>query len=160
MSALLKRHKDLTPWTYRCTESMQGQALAYFRGGPLNALLCDMDGIAYWCLSTVNGKMRQPRNGKLVWVTPDGDFDPEDPETSNLDGMVYWHPRKNVVPTRRFMALVEGLEDVAMIHALRERNPEHPLVSDAALVELYNSESLEEYGAWRDKILETLSNNR
>jgi len=155
-TAWLKRHPELHPWIYRCSMSAQTcPLLSYYRLGPLNARLCGVRGLAYWAMSSITGK-RVERNGKMVTVTPDGFFDQADPEAQLFDGLTYWHPRKNIIPTKRLMALVEGLEDVAMIHLLEQKTPGHDLIKDENLMELHETESQTALDAWREQMLNAL----
>ena len=157
MSAWLQRHPDLHPWIYRCSMSAQTcPLLSYYRLAPLNARLCGVRGLAYWAMSSITGK-RVERHGKMVQVTPDGFFDQADPEAQLFDGLTYWHPRKNIIPTKRLMALVEGLEDVAMIHLLEQKTPNHQLIQDKTLLELHQAESQAALNAWRQQMLDALA---
>ena len=156
MQAWLRRHPDLHPWIYRCSTSMQTRPLiSYYRLAPLNSRLCGVRGIAYWVLTSVNGK-KVTRRGREVWCVPDGHFDLSDPDILSMDGMLYWHPRKNVIPTKRFMALVKGLEDYALLDLLHQRHPGHPLVSDAVLLEMHQQGTLEAIHEWREKVIDAL----
>ena len=54
------------------------------------------------------------------------------------------------------MALVEGLEDIAMIDALEKKSPGHPLTARETLLELHQKADGEKLAEWREKMLKTV----
>lgn len=161
MQEWLKIHPELNTWIYRCSTSAQTwPLLSYYRFAPLNSRLVGAKGIAYWVLSSMIGNKAE-RNGKMVQTIPDSFFDQEEPDAKSFDGLCFYHPRKNVIPTKRFMALVEGLEDYAMIDMLQKKisssSQYAELISDAALLKLHETGNQETVDAWREKMLDALS---
>ncbi len=163
VQAWLKKHPDLHPWFYRCSRGMQKMPLiSYYRSGPLTARVAGVKGFALWTLSSLKGKQVMAGEQK-IWHTPDGFFDLESTENGDLEGICFYHPRKNVIPTKRFMALVKGLEDYALVDILSKQLPAGSkyaeLFSDAALTKLFQQESQDAMDAWRramqDAILAT-----
>jgi len=156
ISAWLKRHPELHPWIYQCSQGMQKcPLLSYYRSGPLYCYLTGTQGIAYWTLHAMAG-YRVKVGGQYIWHSPDGYFDMDSPENKTMEGLCFPDLRKNVLPTRRFMALVEGLEDYAMIQMLKKRKPNSPLISHAQLTRLVECENQSAFDQWRNAILEEL----
>ena len=95
------RAKGCKVWTYKCSRYMQTQdVLGYYRFYLWRAYMRGMDGVAIW---TSGG-----RSGDDGWDTRDG-YD---------DGALWCGNNKTHVPTKRFEAFREGLEDVAYMDLL------------------------------------------
>ena len=156
MRRLLAESQGLHPWIYRCSTGAQSLPLIpYYRLGPMLAKLCGVKGIAYWCAAVIYGHPSM-RNGRKVTITPESHADQADPEGRWFEGVCFWHPSKILLPTRRLMALVEGLEDIAMIDALEKKSPGHPLTARETLLELHQKADGEKLAEWREKMLKTL----
>jgi Concanavalin A-like lectin/glucanases superfamily/Carbohydrate family 9 binding domain-like len=158
----------LHPWIYRCATGMQKMPiLSYYRAFPRVAYLTGTEGIAMWTLISLNGKSAK-RGNKKVRLTADGIFDQDDPNGKPWDGLCYYHPRQTIRPTKRFMALVEGLEDYAMISMLAIRirqkqeagrtilNNYKQLISINTLRKMDKNPSEQELNSWREKMLNAL----
>lgn len=91
-------------WAYRCQTQMQLQSiLSYYRFFPWTGYLEGLDGVAFWCSYSAKG---------------DDGFDHRD---GYDDGITWRGIDKKPVPTKRFEAVREGLEDVAYMDLLKKR---------------------------------------
>ena len=95
------RAKGCKVWTYKCARYMQTQSLLdYYRFYPWQAYMRGLDGAAIWTSGS--------RSGDDGWDSRDG-YD---------DGVLWCGNGKRMIPTKRFEAFREGLEDVAYMDAL------------------------------------------
>ena len=96
------KDRKRTLWTYRCSQNMTTvPILPYYRFYPIQSYRKGLDGIAMWCSYSAKG---------------DDGFDHRD----GYDDGINWRGLdKKPVPTKRFHALREGLEDVAYLHELK-----------------------------------------
>ena len=90
-------------WAYRCQTQMQLRSiLSYYRFFPWTGYLEGLDGVAFWCSYSAKG---------------DDGFDHRD---GYDDGITWRGIDKKPVPTKRFEAVREGLEDVAYMDLLKK----------------------------------------
>ena len=90
-------------WAYRCQTQMQLQSiLSYYRFFPWAGYLGGLDGVAFWCSYSAKG---------------DDGFDHRD---GYDDGITWRGIDKKPIPTKRFEAVREGLEDVAYMDILKK----------------------------------------
>lgn len=91
-------------WGYRCSQQMQLRPiLSYYRFFPWMGYLNRWDGIAFWSAYSAKG---------------DDGFDYRD---GYDDGITWRGINKQPIPTKRFEAVREGLEDVAYMDILKKR---------------------------------------
>ncbi len=91
-------------WGYRCSQQMQLQPiLSYYRFFPWKGYLNRWGGIAFWSAYSAKG---------------DDGFDHRD---GYDDGITWRGINKQPIPTKRFEAVREGLEDVAYMDILKKR---------------------------------------
>ena len=96
------RSKGCKVWTYMCARYMQTKnVLNYYRFYLWRSYMRGLDGVAMWCSGT--------RNGDDGWDSRDG-YD---------DGILWSGNGKEMIPTKRFEAWREGLEDVAYMDLLK-----------------------------------------
>ena len=96
------RAKGCQVWSYLCDLYMQRQNLLhYYRTYVWECRMMGLDGVAMWISGTRQG--------------PDG-FDMSD----GYDDGICWYAGKEMVPTKRFEAFREGLEDVAYMDRLEK----------------------------------------
>ena len=94
--------KGCKVWSYLCNLYMQRQnLLRYYRTYIWECRLLGLDGVAMWISGTRQG--------------PDG-FDSSD----GYDDGICWYAGKEMIPTKRFEAFREGLEDVAYMDRLEK----------------------------------------
>ena len=94
------KSKGCQVWSYECARYMQRQSiLKYYRLYPWEAMLKNLDGVAIWCSGTRDG---------------DDGFDTSD----GYDDGICWCDGKRYVPTKRYEAFREGLEDAAYMDRL------------------------------------------
>ena len=94
------KSKGCQVWSYECALYMQRRGiLRYYRLYPWEAMLKELDGIAIWCSGTREG---------------DDGFDTSD----GYDDGICWCDGKRYVPTKRYEAFREGLEDAAYMDRL------------------------------------------
>ena len=97
------RAKGCKVWTYTCARYMQTQdILGYYRFYLWRAYMRGLDGAAMW----TSGR----RSGDDGWDSRDG-YD---------DGILWCGNNKRMIPTKRFEAFREGLEDVAYMDLLKK----------------------------------------
>lgn len=95
------RSKGCKVWTYKCSLYMQTRdILDYYRFYLWRSYMRGLDGVAMWASGT--------RHGSDGFDTRDG-YD---------DGIAWIDSNKKYIPTKRFQAFREGLEDVAYMDAL------------------------------------------
>ena len=95
------RAKGCKVWTYKCARYMQTQdVLDYYRFYLWQAYMRGLDGAAIWTSGS--------RSGDDGWDSRDG-YD---------DGILWCGNNKQMIPTKRFEAFREGLEDVAYMDLL------------------------------------------
>ena len=95
------RAKGCKVWSYKCARYMQTlDVRGYFRLYPWKCYMHGLDGATMWC----DGR----RVGSDGWDSRDG-YD---------DGILWVDPGKRTIPTKRFEAFREGLEDVAYMDLL------------------------------------------
>jgi len=138
--------KGCSVWTYQCSRYMQKRnVLNYYRLYPAEAYVMGLDGAAIWISASRGGS--------------DG-FDSQD---GYDDGICWYGVDRRMVPTKRFEAFREGLEDVAYLHRLEEavkaaKDPAaEKIVRARELVKMMRDmvngvgASLENMAAWRDE---------
>ena len=95
------RQKGCQVWSYKCGQFMQGHAtLKYYRFYPWEAYMMGLDGFAFWTVYS-------PR-GDDGWDSRDG-YD---------EGLCWRGVDKKPIPTKKLVAVCEGLEDVAYMDRL------------------------------------------
>ena len=95
------RSKGCKVWSYKCSRYMQTRdILNYYRFYLWRSYMRGLDGVAMWTSGT--------RHGSDGFDTRDG-YD---------DGIAWVDSTKKYVPTKRFQAFREGLEDIAYMDAL------------------------------------------
>ena len=95
------RAKGCKVWTYKCSLYMQTRdILDYYRFYLWRSYMRGLDGVAIWCSGG--------RSGSDGFDTRDG-YD---------DGITFCGNGKTRIPTKRFEAFREGLEDIAYMDAL------------------------------------------
>ena len=96
------RARGCKVWTYMCARYMQTKdILGYYRFYLWKSYMRELDGVAMWCAGT--------RGGDDGWDSRDG-YD---------DGILWSGNGKEMIPTKRFEAWREGLEDVAYMDLLK-----------------------------------------
>ena len=96
------RRHSRTIWTYRCVRQIQDQPLLqYIRFYPWLAYMAGLDGVSYWVSMSVKN-------------------DPFDQRDGYDEGFLFRGIGGGVVPTKRFEALREGLEDVAYMDIFKK----------------------------------------
>ena len=109
------RAKGCKVWTYTCARYMQTQdVLNYYRFFLWRAYMRGLDGAAMWTSGS--------RSGDDGWDSRDG-YD---------DGILWAGNGKEMIPTKRFEAFREGLEDVAYMSLLERIAMGGPQSSAAA----------------------------
>jgi hypothetical protein len=136
-----RRHKR-TIWTYRCSRQIQDQPLLeYVRFYPWRAYMAGIDGISYWISMSITK-------------------DPFDHRDGYDEGFLYRGINGGVIPTKRFEALREGLEDVAYMDifkktltALKKRYPKRDFAKFQKILErcpkIIQDNSQKEVDKWR-----------
>ena len=97
------RSKGCKVWSYRCSLYMQTRdILEYYRFYLWRSYMRGLDGVGVWCSGG--------RSGSDGFDSRDG-YD---------DGITWCGSNKNRIPTKRFEAFREGLEDIAYMDALEK----------------------------------------
>ena len=134
--------KGCEVWSYRCELYMQTRdILDYYRVWLWNCYLLGLDGAAMWCASGRQG--------------PDG-FDSRD---GYDDGILWEGFQRRHVPTKRFEAFREGLEDVAYLDRLRKLDDPRAkqLVEEAsAIAALPSQASVQSWRLRAGRLLDSL----
>lgn len=98
------RSKGCKVWSYRCSLYMQTRdILEYYRFYLWRSYMRGLDGVGMWCSGG--------RSGSDGFDSRDG-YD---------DGITWCGNNKTRIPTKRFQAFREGLEDIAYMDALAKR---------------------------------------
>lgn len=102
------KKKGCKVWTYRCSRFMQSHSiLGYYRFYPWSAYMNDLEGFAFWTVYSPHGD-----DG---WDSRDG-YD---------EGVCWRGLDKKPMPTKKFEAVREGLEDVAYMDRLAKELARH-----------------------------------
>ena len=126
------RAKGCKVWTYTCSVGMQAHdVLDYYRFYLWRAYMRGLDGAAMWCSGT--------RRGDDGWDSRDG-YD---------DGILWYGPGKQQIPTKRFEAFREGLEDVAYMSLLEKAGGAEAKALLGAREEVIKSHDQSALDAWR-----------
>ena len=133
--------KGCQVWSYECALYMQRHdILRYYRLYPWEAMLKKLDGIAIWCSGT--------REGADGFDTFDG-----------YDDGICWCDGRRYVPTKRYEALREGLEDAAYMDRLAKelervgaaRYPQHAALLNSC-ADVFARARQDEVDAWREAV--------
>lgn len=156
----IRKHPDMNHWYYRCSIADPLPVLDYHRMGPLAAKRYGVSGVAYWATSANRGRQFK-LDGKNVYTFADSWFDIRNPDATYVHGLLFWHPQKCLIKTRRFMALTIGLEDYYLFDKL-SKMPQLPakyadLVSKETLDKLLDSGSWNIVNNWRRRAEDALA---
>ncbi len=98
------KERDCTIWAYECATTMHTQSvLSYYRFFPWFGYIKGLDGVAIWDTLHVNGE------------------DGLDHRDGYDDGATLLDSNRQPIPTKRFEAISEGLEDVAYMFELKKQ---------------------------------------
>jgi hypothetical protein len=126
------RAKGCKVWTYTCSRYMQTQdVLNYYRFYLWRTYMRGLDGAAMWTSGS--------RNGADGWDTRDG-YD---------DGVLWCGVDKKMVPTKRFEAFREGLEDVAYMSLLEKAGTKAAKALLGTREDVIKSHDQKTLDAWR-----------
>ena len=126
------RAKGCKAWTYTCARYMQAQdVLNYYRFYLWRAYMRGLDGAAMWTSGS--------RSGDDGWDSRDG-YD---------DGILWAGNGKEMIPTKRFEAFREGLEDVAYMSFLEKTDTKEARELLAAREDVIKSHDQRAVDAWR-----------
>ena len=135
----LMQKSTLPVWTYEC-DSQPFNSSTYYRLLPWLAFKYKLSGIAYWTANTCS--LRRAEGS-----------------SSNF-GMNYHTINGNYIPSRRWLAWKDGLEDYLILSAAKKLNKDKLLKQ--AIDNVCNAKQdkiLEQISKWRVKLLKAISSN-
>lgn len=112
-------------WSYECIAQVKSMSpLRYNRGNAWRAWYFGLDGIGHWTYSTT------PLN---LWYS----------SGKNIEEYALVYPGEAPVPSVRWEAVRDGLEDIAAVRLLEQRQHEHPRPETEQLLRRLRTDSME-----------------